>query len=87
MCPVDLARLLGESIRRLRRDSGLTQLELARLLGVSQATLARLESESQNVTLQTLGRVCQALKCEPGDLFRPGQLFLGHSARRRSRAR
>ena len=73
---MDLGRSLAESLRRLRQEAGLTQAEIARRLGVSRPTLNRLESASQNVTLRTLAQLCQALRCEPGDLFRPGQLPL-----------
>ena len=38
--------------------------------------LNRLESASQNVTLKTLGQLCRALRCELGDLFRPGTVRL-----------
>lgn len=73
---MDLARLLAESLQRLRREAGLTQAQMARVLGISRPTLTRLESASQNVTLRTLARLCRVLRCEPGDLFRPGQARL-----------
>jgi transcriptional regulator with XRE-family HTH domain len=73
---MDLKRLLAEAFRRLRVESGLSQVEMARRLGVSQPTLNRLENGRQNVTVDTLGRLCRALRCDPGDLFRPGQLHL-----------
>ncbi|MCI0724907.1 MAG: helix-turn-helix transcriptional regulator [Acidobacteria bacterium] len=73
---MDLARLLAESLRRLRREAGLTQGEMARALGISRPTLNRLESASQNVTLRTLGQLCRALRCELGDLFQPGHARL-----------
>ena len=81
---MDLARLLAESLRRVRRESGLTQGEMARALGISRPTLNRLESASQNVTLRTISQLCRALKCEPGDLFQPGHahLTLPRGARR-----
>ena len=80
---MDLARLLAESLQRLRRRAGLTQAEMARLLGVSRPTLNRLESASQNITLRTLGQLCRALRCEPGDLFQPGHARLRLPARGR----
>jgi DNA-binding Xre family transcriptional regulator len=43
---------------------------------ISRPTLNRLESTSQNTTLRTLGQLCRALKCRPGDLFEPGRLKL-----------
>ena len=70
---MDLARSLAETLQGLRQEGGLTQTGMARLLGISQPTLNRLESASQNVTLTTLSQLCRALRCEPGDLFRPGK--------------
>ena len=73
---MDLAQQLAETLRRLRRDAELTQAEMAKILGVSQATFARIESGAQNVTLATLTRFCHALRSKPGDLFEPGRLKL-----------
>ncbi|MGH7485999.1 MAG: helix-turn-helix transcriptional regulator, partial [bacterium] len=66
---MDLSKLLAESLHRLRQRAGLSQGEMARRLGVSRPTLNRLESGSQNTTLETLGRLCRSLRCGPGDLF------------------
>lgn len=71
---MDLARVLAESLRRLRREAGITQTAMARRLGISQPTLNRLESASQNVTLRTLAQLCRALRCRPGELFEPGRV-------------
>src|SRR5262245_40789068 len=42
---------------------------MAKRLGISQPTLNRLESASQNTTLRTLTRLCRGLRCDPGTLF------------------
>jgi len=81
---VDLPRQLAESLRKLRREAGLTQAQMAKVLGISQPTLNRLESARQNTTLKTLTQLCRALKCEVGDLFREG-LRLRAGQRRRPR--
>jgi transcriptional regulator with XRE-family HTH domain len=47
-------------IRRARNEAGLTQEQLARRLGVSQAALARLERSDTNPTIATLDRVLRA---------------------------
>ncbi len=73
---MDLARQLAESLRKLRKEAGLTQTEMARRLGISQPTLNRLENGSQNTTLRTLTQICRALRCDPGDLFRPGRVTI-----------
>ena len=43
---------------------------LARKLGISQATLARLGSGTQNTAIKTLQQICKALRCDVGELFK-----------------
>ena len=81
---MDLARQLAESLRRVRLEAGVTQTTMARKLGVSQATLNRLESGSQNVTLRTLQQLCRSLDCGLEDLF-GGQLLWRVRSRRPAR--
>jgi transcriptional regulator with XRE-family HTH domain len=47
---------------------------MAGVLGISRPTLTRLENADQNMTLKTLAQLCRALRCEPWDLFEPGNL-------------
>jgi DNA-binding Xre family transcriptional regulator len=53
----------------MRKEAGLSQTETARRRGISQPTLNRLETASQNATLRTLTQICRALQCKVGDLF------------------
>lgn len=71
---MDMARRLAETLRRKREEAGLSQVEMASRLRISQPTLNRLENGSQNATLKTLNQLCRAFRCEPGDLFRVGAL-------------
>ena len=64
---MDLAERLAENLRARRGD--LTQEQFAKKLGISRATLTRLESASQNTTIVTLAQIAKALKCDIGDLF------------------
>jgi transcriptional regulator with XRE-family HTH domain len=50
----------GILIRRARQAGGLTQAELARRMGTTQSTVARLERTDANPTLDTLERALQA---------------------------
>ncbi len=47
-------------LKRARRHAGLTQAELARRLGVSQAAVAKLESPRANPTVDTLDKALWA---------------------------
>ncbi|MGH2588563.1 MAG: helix-turn-helix domain-containing protein [Dehalococcoidia bacterium] len=55
------AIMIGEQIRRLRRERGLSQAELARKAHTSQAAIARLELGDVDPKISTLDRVCEAL--------------------------
>lgn len=63
-----LSEALAKNLRK-RRDN-LSQEVFSRKLGISRATLTRLESAGQNTTIKTLEQITKALKCEVGDLFK-----------------
>ncbi len=65
---MDLVDNLARNIRALRGNK--TQDVFARKLGISQATLARLESGAQNTTIKTLQQICKAMRCDIGELFK-----------------
>ena len=62
-----LEQKLAKNLKALRGNQ--TQAVFARKLGISRATLNRLESASQNTTLKTLDQITKSLKCDVGDLF------------------
>jgi len=47
-------------LKQARRQAGLTQAELARRMGVSQAAVAKLERQGSNMTVHTLDRALWA---------------------------
>ncbi|CAA9418906.1 MAG: hypothetical protein AVDCRST_MAG01-01-2117 [uncultured Rubrobacteraceae bacterium] len=60
---------LGPAIRRVRRERGLTQEEVAREVGSSVAHLSRLESGTRQPSLDGLLRVAAALGVEVSKLL------------------
>jgi len=58
-----LARI-GNLIRDARRHKGMTQTDLAELLGTSQSAVARIEQGGQNLSLEMLARIGEALDSE-----------------------
>ena len=64
---MNLARQLAENLRA--RRGNLTQEAFARKLGISRATLTRLESAAQNTTIKTLEQIAGALRCGVAELF------------------
>lgn len=55
---------IGEMLRHLRIEQGVTQTELADRLGIKQPTLARMESGRVNINESTLSRILDALNLE-----------------------
>ncbi len=66
-----LAADVGERIHAAREAAGLSQRELARRMGTSQAAIDRLESGGVGATLTTLQRVATALGLEVSVELRP----------------
>jgi UDP-N-acetylglucosamine 1-carboxyvinyltransferase len=58
---VDYRQRIGTLIRDARRHKGLTQAELAKSLGTSQSAVARIEQGQQNLSLEMLARIGEAL--------------------------
>ena len=52
---------IGENIRNERKKAGLTQLDLAKKLGVKQATISAFENDKTNIKYSTLHRIAKAL--------------------------
>lgn len=66
-----LAVEVGERVHAAREAAGLSQRELARKMGTSQAAIDRLESGGVGATLTTLQRVASALELEVSIELRP----------------
>ena len=56
--------LIGDMIRKVRKDRKLTQEQLGELVGVKKAQISRLENNTKNVTVETIIRIFNAMKAE-----------------------
>lgn len=61
----DLKLSVGKKIREARKAKGLTQKELGAKMSVSHATINGYEKGVQNLTLETIEKVAEALSVEP----------------------
>lgn len=61
--------MIGDTIRALRKQRNLTQVELALLLGVSQAELSRMECNKTTITVQDISKLAAALGVPVTALF------------------
>lgn len=60
---------LGERIKELRTERGLSQLELAALVGVHQTQISRVESGLHGITLATAIDLARALGITVNELI------------------
>ncbi|MGC4128659.1 MAG: helix-turn-helix transcriptional regulator [Bergeyella sp.] len=56
--------VLGDLIKKARKERNLTQEELGKLIGVQRAQISKLENNTTNVTLETILKVFGALKAK-----------------------
>ena len=58
------------SIRKLRRDKGLSQFELAELLGINQSAVAQWETGKTAPNFKRLKKLAEILDCSVDDLMK-----------------
>ena len=63
-------KLVSFNIRKLRRKRNLSQQELATASELTRAYIGRIESKTQNLTLDTIDALADALNVHPRDFFR-----------------
>jgi len=67
---IDTPQLLGETIREIRNQRGLTQQQLADLSRMERTYIVALENGRKNPSGRTLVLIAGALGILPGELFR-----------------
>jgi transcriptional regulator with XRE-family HTH domain len=60
---------IGLRVTKRRQELGLTQTELAGRLEIGQANIYRIEHGKQNLTVDTLCKLAEALEMTPEELF------------------
>src|SRR5688572_24525432 len=72
----DYLRRIGTLVRDARKHRGLTQAQLADTLGTSQSAVNRIERGQQNLSVEMLTRVSDALDSQIVSLGQPGAMHL-----------
>jgi len=66
---VPMLKNLGDRIRKIRRDKGLTLVEVAKRTGIAQATLSRIETGTMTGTIASHEKIAEALGVGLADLY------------------
>lgn len=66
---MDIKKLVGANMLRLRKAKGLSQEAVGVKMGVDRAHASAIERGEQNITLLTLWALSEALGAHPRDFF------------------
>ena len=64
-----MEKIIGKRIQQHRKEKGLTQAELAKILDVTPHYLSALERGVYNIKLETLVKILNALDCSADEIF------------------
>ena len=54
---------IGQAIAAIRKEKGLTQEQLSQITGLDRANIGKIENGRYNVSIDILGKICEALGC------------------------
>ena len=63
------AEKLGENLKRIRTEKDISQVDVARSLGVSRGFVSNIESGKTNPTLATIARLANAVGVSSDELL------------------
>lgn len=66
---------IGEKIRNIRKEKGLSQKQLGSLLGVSQQMIGQYENSPHEPKIETLRKIAAALDSKLSDFLETGQII------------
>ena len=66
---MDIKKVFGRNLRRLRRDKGLTQETLEALTGFDRSYLGGIERGVRNPSLTAIGVLADSLGVDPASFF------------------
>ncbi len=66
---MNLMHCFATNVKRIRRENGLSQEQLAELTGLHRTYISSLERERRNISIENIERIAIALEIEPHLLF------------------
>jgi len=65
----EVNKKLGQKLKKARKNSGITQEQLAEKVGMHYTSISRIETGDANPPVQTINKIAKALKIPLSDLF------------------
>ena len=66
---MNMSKMVGENIKRARKELGLTQKEVASILRMTQQQYSRFENGVFELNYQQIIEICNILKITPNEIF------------------
>ncbi len=66
---LELGRYIGMKVKKARRNGGLKLVDVARISGISQGMVSKIENAQVSTSLETLDRLCSAIGLSISQLF------------------
>ena len=67
---MDIVKVFGTNLRRLRIERGLSQEKFAELCGLHRTYISDIECFQRNVSLETVQKIAEALDIHPSILLK-----------------
>ena len=67
---IDIKKLLGSNIKKIRKARGLTQEKLAEMVEISPPNISYIETGKFAPSIETLQKIARALNVEPYELYK-----------------
>ena len=68
---IEYQQVFGKRVRELRKERGLSQVELATKVGIDRSYMGFLERGERNPSLEVIAKIAEALNVTPDELLKP----------------
>ena len=67
---IEYQQVFGKRVRELRKERGLSQVELAAKVGIDRSYMGFLERGERNPSLEVIAKIAEALSVTPDELLK-----------------
>lgn len=64
-----LSEYVGYKIKQIRKTKNINQTELAKILGLTRASIVNIEAGRQNITIDKLSKLCRSLDINSNEIL------------------